>query len=165
MRLATLGRWAEAEPDLRKLRDLPAAKTLPPQGLGLLALALGDDAGYRKVCATAWGVGRAAKDPGAANDLAWLCSVGTSGIAPLGDVVAKARLAAEDRRIRGIALNTLGAALYRDGHLGEAVDRINEGITLRGDSGYPQDWAFLAMAHARLGHFSDALRNCSLFVA
>ena len=55
-------------------------------------------------------------------------------------------------------LNTLGAALYRAGRFDEAIRRLEEAIRLRGGDGLPQDWAFLAMAHHRLGHRDEARR-------
>jgi hypothetical protein len=53
-------------------------------------------------------------------------------------------------------LNTLGAALYRAGRFEEAIRRLNEGAKTRGDEGVPKGFAFLAMAHHRLGHQDDA---------
>jgi tetratricopeptide (TPR) repeat protein len=54
--------------------------------------------------------------------------------------------------------NTLGAALYRAGLYDEAIRRLEEGIQARGGMSLPQDWAFLAMAHHRLGHLDEARR-------
>jgi hypothetical protein len=55
-------------------------------------------------------------------------------------------------------LNTLGAALYRAGRYDKAIGRLEEGIRLRVGVGLPADWAFLAMAHHRLGHRGEAHR-------
>src|SRR5262245_13920490 len=55
-------------------------------------------------------------------------------------------------------LNTLGAALYRAGRYDEAIRRLEEGIRLQGGESLPVDWAFLAMAHHRLGHRAEARR-------
>jgi tetratricopeptide (TPR) repeat protein len=55
-------------------------------------------------------------------------------------------------------LNTLGAALYRAGRYDEAIRRLEEAIRVRDGVGVPADWAFLAMAHHRLGH-PDAARR------
>jgi hypothetical protein len=55
-------------------------------------------------------------------------------------------------------LNTLGAALYRSGRFEESIQRLEEGIRRRRGEGLPQDWAFLALAHHRLGHHSEAGR-------
>jgi tetratricopeptide (TPR) repeat protein len=55
-------------------------------------------------------------------------------------------------------LNTLGAALYRAARYDEAIRRLEEVVRLRGGAGQPEDWAFLAMAHHRLGHRDEARR-------
>ena len=52
----------------------------------------------------------------------------------------------------------LGAALYRADRCDDAIRRLEEGIRLRGGDGLPEDWAFLAMAHHRLGHRDEARR-------
>ena len=55
-------------------------------------------------------------------------------------------------------LNTLGAALYRAGRYDEAIRRTAEGIQDKGGRSEAQDWAFLALAHFRLGHRAEARR-------
>jgi hypothetical protein len=55
-------------------------------------------------------------------------------------------------------LNTLGAALHRAGRFQEAISRLEEGIRKRDGTSLPQDWAFLSMAHQRLGHRREARR-------
>jgi tetratricopeptide (TPR) repeat protein len=54
--------------------------------------------------------------------------------------------------------HVLGAALYRAGRFQEAVRSLEKGIQPRGGSSSPQVWAFLAMAHHRLGHHVEAKR-------
>ncbi len=68
-------------------------------------------------------------------------------------------------QVRATAFNTLGAVLYRADRFEDAIRRLGDGIRLRGGDSVPQDWAFLAMAHHRLGHpdearhWLDRLRN------
>ena len=57
---------------------------------------------------------------------------------------------------RSDALTTLGAALYRAGQFEEAIRRLDESIQTRGDGGDPRGFAFLALAHYRLGHRDEA---------
>ena len=45
-----------------------------------------------------------------------------------------------------LALNTLGAALFRASRFEEAIFRIEEGIKLRNGIVEPLDWPFLAMS-------------------
>jgi tetratricopeptide (TPR) repeat protein len=53
--------------------------------------------------------------------------------------------------------STLGWALYRAGQYDEAIRRVQEGIRARG-RGDATQYAFLSMAHHRLGHRQEALR-------
>ena len=55
-------------------------------------------------------------------------------------------------------LNTLGAALYRAGRFEEAIRRLNESIQALDGGDVPKGFAFLAMAHHRLGHGDEAKR-------
>jgi hypothetical protein len=48
--------------------------------------------------------------------------------------------------------------LYRAGRPDQAIGRLEEAIRARDGVGVPADWAFLAMAHDRLGH-RDAARR------
>jgi tetratricopeptide (TPR) repeat protein len=66
---------------------------------------------------------------------------------------------------KAAVLNTLGAALYRAGRFDEAIRRLQEGIQLRNGRSVAQDWAFLAMAHFRLGHRDEARRWLDRFRA
>ena len=52
----------------------------------------------------------------------------------------------------------LGAALYRAGRFAEAIRTLEESHRGRGDGGDPQGFAFLALAHHRLGHRAEASR-------
>jgi len=56
------------------------------------------------------------------------------------------------------ALDALGAAQYRAGRFEEAIRRLDESIQTRGDGGVPQEFAFLALGHHRLGHRDEAKR-------
>jgi tetratricopeptide (TPR) repeat protein len=55
-------------------------------------------------------------------------------------------------------LTALGATLYRAGRYEDAIRRLEEKLRRRDQTGAPQDWAFLAMAHYRLGHRDEARR-------
>jgi tetratricopeptide (TPR) repeat protein len=65
---------------------------------------------------------------------------------------------AETGRERSNVLKTLGAALYRAGQFEEAIRRLDESIQTQGEGGDPRAFAFLALAHYRLGHRDEAER-------
>jgi hypothetical protein len=70
--------------------------------------------------------------------------------------LAEAALARWSEGEKSDVLDTLGAALYRAGRFEEAIRRLNEGSQTRRGEGVPKRFAFLAMAHHRLGHQGDA---------
>jgi tetratricopeptide (TPR) repeat protein len=57
-----------------------------------------------------------------------------------------------------IYLKTLGAVLYRVGRFDDAARRLEEGIQLQDGMSVTDAWAFMAMAHHRLGHRDQARR-------
>ena len=63
---------------------------------------------------------------------------------------------AVDARWKESSLRVLGAALYRAGRFEDAIRRFDESIRFRSGISGPKDWAFLAMAHYRLGHRDQA---------
>jgi WD40 repeat protein len=98
-----------------------------------------------------------------ADKVAYLCALGPRSII---DPEVPVRLAQE--AIRNATedgfdfktcsfLSTLGWALYRAGRFDEAIRRVQEGIRARGGD-EAADYAFLSMAHHRLGHRQEALR-------
>jgi tetratricopeptide (TPR) repeat protein len=62
----------------------------------------------------------------------------------------------DERKANG--LRRLGALVYRLGRYAEAVASLDEAIRITSGKTRPQDWAFLAMAHHRLGHRDEARR-------
>jgi tetratricopeptide (TPR) repeat protein len=96
-----------------------------------------------------------------ADVVAWLCAQGPypppDPEVPVRLVEAAIRNATEagfDFKRHGF-LNTLGKALYRAGRYDEAIHWLEEGIQAAGRE-RSADWAFLAMAHHRLGHRREA---------
>ena len=126
----------------------------------LSLLASGDQKGYRRVAEDALARYGTATDSNLAHDLARCASLAPDILA---DHEAFLRLA--EAAFRGAAptrksptSRTLGAVLYRVGRFDEAIQRLDEGMKLGGGQGTPQYWAFLALAHHRLGHRAEARR-------
>ncbi len=99
------------------------------------------------------------------NVVAWYCSLAPGMVADPEVPARLAELAVKGFRAQAkyIALNTLGAALYRAGRFEDAIHRLGEGIQLKRGESTPQDWVFLAMAHHRLGHRDEARRWLAQF--
>jgi WD40 repeat protein/tetratricopeptide (TPR) repeat protein len=74
-----------------------------------------------------------------------------------GPMASRAAASPGDDR-EAIARITLGAVLYRAGSHNEAVEALEHGVRQREGVSTPPDWAFLAMAHHRLGHREEARR-------
>src|SRR5262249_24807074 len=150
--------------------ELGAAVSRWPDDLGLRGwhclalLAAGDRVGWERAIAGLLDRFQGPMNPwwGDADKVAWVCAQGPY---PLPDPEVPVRLpeaairnATEtgfDFKFHGF-LNTLGAALYRAGRYYEAIRRVQEDIRVQGAPA--RDYAFLSMAHHRLGHREEALR-------
>jgi tetratricopeptide (TPR) repeat protein len=126
----------------------------------LSLLALGDEAGLREACSDLLGHFGTSTDPYIGNDVAWDCLLAPGAVADREAPVRLAELAVNGApaAAKPAYLNTLGAALYRAGRFEAAIRRLEESIRKRGGESLPQDWVFLAMAHHRLGHDTEARR-------
>jgi WD40 repeat protein len=148
---AAFGKLVEREPDNLTLRQAHIRSLV----------AAGDDAGVRHACEELLKKPQDSVYTMQTPNIAWSCALAPDAVA---DHEAPVRLAEsylathpEERGERkSDGLNGLGAALYRGGRYEEAIHRLNEGIQARGDGGDPRAFAFLAMAHHRLGHRNEA---------
>jgi len=148
--VATVAEAVRLIPDEAQLREQ----------LARVLLGSGDRAGWQRSTAAVLDRFGGTTDPWTANSAAWACALGPEATS---DLEAPVRLA--EIGVRGVReldkpnyLNTLGAALYRAGRFDEAIRRLEEGIRLRGGASVPLEWAFLAMAHHRLGHRDESRR-------
>jgi hypothetical protein len=61
-----------------------------------------------------------------------------------------------NKSLRNVAMNTFGAILYRTGYYREAIDRVNEAITVLDGMATVDDGLILAMAHHKAGDDAKA---------
>jgi WD40 repeat protein/serine/threonine protein kinase/tetratricopeptide (TPR) repeat protein len=160
---AQRGDWKQAAADLQEAVERGTADWDVWYELALARVAGGDAAGYRAACAGLRKRFGRSSDTYNANTLAWICVLAPGGVDDPAWAVGLARdRVGTDPRGAGWTdahLNTLGAALYRAGRLEEAVARLKDAIEAGRGEGLPQDWLFLAMAHARAGRDQEA-RKC-----
>jgi tetratricopeptide (TPR) repeat protein len=128
----------------------------------LSRLAAGDAHGLRKAISDLLDRYGSTPDPLLMNNTVWDCVLVPSSATDSATLVRLAEGALKGYPgPRHEVLNTLGGALYRAGRLEEAIRRLRDGIRFThgtSTTSTPQDWAFLAMAHFRLGHRDEARR-------
>jgi WD40 repeat protein/tetratricopeptide (TPR) repeat protein len=134
---------------------LGATSNFTPLEQTLLLAAIGDRAGYGRACAALVEENADATEPSNLNNAAWVCVYLPDALPDLAPAVALAEKACGGRK-EYLQLNTLAAVLYRAGKVDEALQRFEEAMKLHGKGGMAWDWLFLAMAHHRLGHASEA---------
>jgi WD40 repeat protein len=137
------------------------------RGYQIIALrAAGDSGGVRRAVADLLRQFGTPASVWEANSIAWSCALAPDGAADPAAVVQLFRDALQGRPWPATPaefLNTLGAAMYRAGQFEGAIRPLEEGIKIRSGISRPQDWAFLAMAHQRLGHPDEARRWLARF--
>jgi tetratricopeptide (TPR) repeat protein len=144
--------------------------SLSPRYLHVLTLLqAGNQAGVRRACEDLLRRFGKTTDPAQAERVAWYCVLAPDAVADHEALVRLAEAALAGRPERGKersdVLKTLGAALFRAGRFEEAIRRLDESIQTRGDRGDPEGFAFLALAHHRLGHRDQAERWLNKLVA
>jgi tetratricopeptide (TPR) repeat protein len=157
---AKRGQWDRAVVDFQQAGRLAPIDVWTSFHRILALLAGGDRDGLRKVASDLLDRFGETTDPSLAKCVAWACSLAPSAAGDYPRLVGLAEIA-----VKGLpatqkhdALNTLGAALYRAGRFEDSIRWLGEGIRLRNGRSLPQAWAFLAMAHHRVGHRDEARR-------
>ncbi|MBI1914702.1 MAG: protein kinase [Planctomycetes bacterium] len=156
---ASLRRWDQAAADYVKIIE---GKPDGPElwnYLGVVRLAAGDRAAYRKHCVEMLAKAGRTNDLSFLNNAAWRCALLPDAVA---DWTTPLRLA--EKAVAGTPksanyLNTLGAVLYRAKQYDKCIARLDESVALQGKIGTAEDWLFLAMAHHKLAHRDEA-RKC-----
>ncbi len=93
---------------------------------------------------------------GCSNNQAWLLSSGPVPTRNPERALRCARRAVELTPDQGIYLNTLGVAEYRAGHYAEGIATLERSKAANREGVLGFDLVFLAMAHHRLGHGTEA---------
>jgi Flp pilus assembly protein TadD len=123
----------------------------------LLRLQLNDHDGYDKGCAlTLERLGRFRQDAGVCMQVAWICALAPGALGDLRPAVELAQMAVRASPQTWATHSALGAILYRDGRLADAVAELTESIRLNPAGGTAADFLFLAMAHHGLGKPEEA---------
>jgi len=154
---AELGQWEQAGQDLEYVatkarQDMDVLTSYFERAL--LRLRQNDTLGYAGLCREFWHY-QTRPDAAMANSLAWTCCLNpASGIDPAQVTKLAERVVADDRS--AARLSTLGACLYRERRFQESISVLEEIFDKQGHGGWPQDWAFLALAHQAQGHTETA---------
>jgi hypothetical protein len=160
--LSVLSPWDRSADELGKYIEFDP-NNLPVRYLHVVALLeTRNRAEIRRACEELLKRFGKTTDLAQANRVAWYCVLAPDAVEDPKALVrlAENALAAhpEGGRQRSDVLQTLGAALYRAGRFEEAVRRLDESMQTRGDGGDARGFAFLAMAHHRLGRRDEAKR-------
>jgi hypothetical protein len=149
------------------LRDLEAVIALSGQdprdyadSRALLCLGCDDRTGYRAACTELLNRFGASEDIWPAGLAAWSCVLAEGVGADLEAVLALARRVAAWEPKEAHWGQTVGAALYRAGQFDEAIEQLIAADRLpdQGRTSPAYRRYFLAMAHHRLGHDTEARR-------
>jgi Tol biopolymer transport system component/tetratricopeptide (TPR) repeat protein len=156
---AELGHWKEAALDFGQAREHEPQNARLWSYEALAQLAGGDTSGYQRSCAAMLARFSRSGNPFDPYMVVWTCVAAADAVtdtAPLLALAERAGTGDASNAPNGPAFQIQGAALYREGRLGEAVQRLTEASGLSVGGGGPPAWLFLAMGHARLGHASEA---------
>jgi len=154
---AELGRWAEAARDFSKVAELEPHNAYDHYLAGIVELARGNIDSYRATCANATERFGDTDVPNEAYWAAWACALAPKAVSDFDRPIALAEKASQGSFSDDSCRTTLGGLLYRAGRFEEALAslqwRTNEDTR---QSAPAYACFFLAMAHHRLGHATEA---------
>jgi serine/threonine protein kinase/Flp pilus assembly protein TadD len=153
--------WDKVISQLAKAIEQNPNIAVPRYYYALTRAAAGDLTGYRSVCAAMLDRFSRTEDPAVANWVAWTLVLAPDAVKDLDQAVKLAEIAVSGAPKNDTYSLTLGSALYRAGHFGQAIRRLNEISTVREPATTTpastiSAWFFLAVAHHRLGHADEA---------
>jgi len=154
---AELGGWAEAARDFGKVAELEPHNAYDHYLAAIVELARGNIDSYRAACASVIERFGGTDVPNEAYWAAWACVLGPEAVSDFDVSIALAAKASQGSFSDNSCRTTLGGLLYRAGRFEEALASLqgwtNED-TRQSSPAYA--WFFLAMAHHRLGHATEA---------
>ncbi len=158
------GRWPEAAALLARCARTGPLDHMLAQAWAIACLKAGDRQGYRQ--ASAGVLARNGPEPTVVWDELNAASVLTLGAG--GQEEDRIAMAWFEKRLSGVPAlppfyrhffsSMLGGLLLRAGRVDEAIARLNEGLAASKEPEIPNDWALLAIAHARKGEPAAAHR-------
>jgi WD40 repeat protein len=153
---ALLQDWDRAVLDFATAAALEPGTASHRYFLGVVFLARGQPAAYRRVCRQTVEDFAASDDPQQLDALAWLTRLRPDALPEPQQLVAVAEKVVAAYPKKWFAREGLGAAHYRAGQWEKAVAELDQACALQGSGGSVQSKFFLAMAHYRLGHAEQA---------
>jgi tetratricopeptide (TPR) repeat protein len=155
--LGYLGQLAQARVENDKAIELGRRTFLVFYNRACLSLEAGDLTTYRQACLDAHEKLPVNDDPYRANWVVWISCIHPEAPGSPTALLELADLALEKKPDDYAIRNTRGAALYRVGLYREAIRQLQASIEVHETKqGNAIDWAFLALAHARLGELEQA---------
>src|SRR5262249_52380894 len=154
-----LGRWDEAAKDFSRAIQLSPQEFTSWYRLAYVQLAMGSIDRYRRVCEEMLTRFGRSDDPTTLSNLARALMEARDGQMNFERSLRLGQAAVDKDRNNSYCHFVLGAALYRNGRFAEAIELLREAMKDRSPVGQVlncYDQLFLAMAHHRLGHASQA---------
>ncbi len=161
---AEQGLWDRAAAEFAKAGSLDPNDSHVRYIQALMRLRAADTEGYRDDCASMLERLGETTEASPAHWVAWSCALAPDAVGDLAWPVRLAEVSVRRTPKSYVYLQTLGATLYRAGRFDEAIRRLNEAAAISHQAGTGSlrfspayTWFFLAMAHHRQGHTTEAL--------
>ena len=149
-----------AAQDFGKATTLGVKTFFPWYMQALVCVAKGDKPAYQATCAGMLRRFHNNENWGIDSDLAWTCTLAPDAMVDFAPALALAQVPAHGMPRNALFAQTWGAVLYRAGRFEEAIHALKDAQAIEhAKSNVPYAGFFIAMAHHRLGHASEA-RTC-----
>jgi eukaryotic-like serine/threonine-protein kinase len=158
---ADLGGFDRAADDLDKAIQLGDQSVNTGYQAALARLGHNDQRGFQTACAALIQTHAQEKQADMAHLAAWACAMAPHALDDFGPAIGLATRALKSDPNSASFLTGLGAVLYRAGRFDEGLKKLQQAEAVTQKAGEERvliayRWFFLAMAHSRLHHSSDA---------